>query len=117
MAPKQPNSFLVKLYMRDIVGSRNGELLEVTLWYFSIPCHIKPCVLFSSTRLSSHLLPKAFADSPAWPSGIVSSEDSEIYGVGSISAISFPSLLQRHDEGIAPSLSQSSVVFEMLTVL
>ena len=59
----------------------------------------------------------AFADSPAWPSGIVSTEDSEIYGVNSISAISFPSLLQKHDEGIAPSLFQGYVVLAIPTVL
>jgi hypothetical protein len=58
----------------------------------------------------------AFTDSPAWPSGIVSTEDSEIYGVNSISAISFPSLLQKHDEGIAPSLSQGYVVLAIPTV-
>jgi hypothetical protein len=59
----------------------------------------------------------AFTDSPAWPSGIVSTEDSEIYGVNSISAISFPSLLQKHDEGIAPSLFQGFVVLKMIAVL
>jgi hypothetical protein len=74
---------------------------------------------FSSTRLSNHLLPVAFTDSPAWPSGIVSTEDSEVYGVNSISAISFPSLLQKRDEGIAPSpdFHRDFVVLEMLSVL
>jgi hypothetical protein len=59
----------------------------------------------------------AFTDSPVWPSGIVSTEDSETYGVNSISAISFPSLLQKRDEAIAPSLFPGFVVLEILAVL
>ena len=52
-----------------------------------------------------------------WPSGIVSSGDPRITGVYSVAAISLPSLLRKHDEGIAPSLSQSYVVFEILAVI
>ena len=70
---------------------------------------------FSRIRLSNHLRPEAFA--PAWPSGIVSSEVPRTTGVYSVAAISFPSLLRKHDEGIAPSLSQSYVVFEIVAVL
>ena len=76
---------------------------------------IKPDVRFSRIRLSNHLLPEAFT--LAWPSGIASTVDSGTFGVNSVSAISFPSLLQKRDEGIAPSLSQSYVVFEIQTVL
>ncbi len=82
--------------------------------YFQFPL-IKPYVQFSRIRLSNHLLPEAFA--PAWPSGIVSSKVPKAIGVYSITAISFPSLLRKHDEGIAPSLSQSYVVFEIVAVL
>ena len=82
--------------------------------YLQFPL-VKPDSQFSRIRLSNHLLPEAFA--PAWPSGIVSSEVPRTTGVYSVAAISFPSLLRKHDEGIAPSLSQSYVVFEMLTVL
>ena len=70
---------------------------------------------FSGTRLSNHLLPEAFA--LAWHSGIVSSGDPGITGVYSVAAISFPSVLRKHDEGIVPSLSQSYVVFEIVAVI
>jgi hypothetical protein len=82
--------------------------------YLQFPL-VKPYVRFSRIRLSSHLLPEAFT--PAWPAGIVSSGDPGITGVYSVTAISFPSFLQKHDEGIAPSLSQSYIVFEILAVL
>ena len=74
-----------------------------------------PYVRFSRVRLSNHLLPEAFAF--AWPSGIASSGVPETFGVYSVTAISFPSLLEKHDEGIAPFLSQSYVVFEIQAVL
>ena len=58
------------------------------------------------------------SQSPAWPSGIVSSEITENFsGVFSISAISIPSFLQKHDKGIAPSLLQGYVVLAIPTVL
>jgi hypothetical protein len=76
---------------------------------------VKPDVRFSRIRLSDHLLPEAFTY--AWPSGIVSTEGLELFGVYSVSAISYPFLRQKQDESIAPSLSQSFVVFEMITVL
>src|SRR3972149_8553524 len=77
--------------------------------YFQLPL-IKPYVQFSRIRLSNHLLPQAFAGcvlSPAWPSGIVSSEVPESSpGFQACRNPLIPSLLQKHDEGIAPSLSQ-----------
>ena len=81
--------------------------------YLQFPL-VKPDSRFSRIRLSNHLLPEAFAF--AWHSGIVSSGDPGITGVYSVAAISFPSLLRKHDEGIAPSLSQSYVVFEIVSV-
>jgi len=82
--------------------------------YLQFPL-VKPDRRFTRIRLSNHLLPEAFA--PAWPSGIVFSGAPRITGVYSVAAISFPSLLRKHDEGIAPSLSQSYVVFEITAVL
>ena len=83
--------------------------------YLQFPL-IKPYVQFSRIRLSNHLLSEAFAF--AWPSGIASTGVAETnFGVYSVTAISFPSLLQKHDEGIAPFLSQSYVVFGMQAVL
>ena len=75
---------------------------------------IEPDRRFSRIRLSNHLLPEAFT--LVWPSGIAPTGDPGTFGVNSVTAISFPSLLQKHDEGIAPSLSQSYVVFEIQTV-
>jgi len=40
-----------------------------------------------------------------------------MFGVYSVTAISFPFPLEKHDEGIAPFLSQSYVVFEIQAVL
>jgi len=82
-------------------------------FYLQFPL-IKPYIRFSRIRLSNHLLPEAFTS--AWPSGIVSSGDPGITGVYSVTAISSPSLLRKRDESIAPSLSQSYVVFEIQTV-
>jgi len=76
---------------------------------------IKPDVRFSRIRLSNHLLPEAFAF--AWPSSIASTGVLETLGVYSVTAISTPSLLQKHDEGIAPFLSQGYVVLEIQAVL
>jgi hypothetical protein len=52
----------------------------------------------------------------AWLSGIAPTEYPGTCGVDSVAAISFPSLLQKHDEGIAPSRSQGYVVLEIQTV-
>jgi len=41
----------------------------------------------------------------------------EIFRVNSVAAISFSSLLQKHGEGIAPSLSQGYVVLEIQAVI
>ena len=82
--------------------------------YFQLPL-VKPDVRFSRIRLSNHLLPEAFAF--AWPSGIASTGVPGTFGVDSVTAISFPSLLEKHDEGIAPFLSQGYVVLEMQAVL
>ena len=83
-------------------------------FYLQFPL-VKPDGRFSRIRLSNHLLPEAFAH--ACPAGIVSSEVPGIKGVYSVAAISFPSLLRKHDEGIASSLSQSYVVFEIVAVI
>ena len=82
--------------------------------YLQLPL-VKPYVQFSRTRLSNHLLPEAFAFT--WPSSIDSTGVPGTFGVDSVTAISFPSLLQKHDEGIAPFLSQSYAVFEIQAVL
>lgn len=82
--------------------------------YLQLPL-VKPYVQFSRIRLTDHLLPEAFTY--AWPSGIVPTEVTELFGVYSVAAISFPFLRQERDESIAPSLSQSYVVFEMITVV
>jgi hypothetical protein len=73
---------------------------------FSFPEYGFPIIFFQ--RLSR---------TPAWHSGIVPTGVLEYLGVNSVTAISFPSLLQKRDEGIAPFLSQGSVVLEILTVL
>jgi hypothetical protein len=57
----------VVTYFSRVESWRSGQEL-----YLQLPL-IKPYVRFSRIRLSDHLLPVAFA-SPAWPSGIVSSE-------------------------------------------
>ena len=55
--------------------------------------------------------------SPAWPSGIVSSEvPGSFLEFSALCAISFPLLLQKHDKSIAPSLSQGYVVLEIQSV-
>jgi hypothetical protein len=82
--------------------------------YLQLPL-IKPDVRFSRIRLPNHLLPEAFAF--AWPSGIATTGVPGTFGVYSVTAISFPSLLQKRDEGIAPSLSQGYVVLEIQAVL
>jgi hypothetical protein len=82
--------------------------------YFQLPL-IKPDVRFSRIRLSNHLLPGAFAF--AWPFGIASTGVPETFGVYSVTAISFSSLLEKRDEGIAPFLSQGYVVLEIQAVL
>ena len=82
--------------------------------YLQLPL-VKPYVQFSRIRLSDHRLPEAFAY--AWPSGIVSTEGLELFGVCSVSAISSPFLLQKHDESIAPSLSHGFALLEIQTVL
>jgi hypothetical protein len=78
---------------------------------------IKPYVRFSRIRLSDHLLPEVFTDICLTLRHSFHQSSRIFSGVNSISVISFPSLLQKHDEGIAPSLSQSYVVFEMQAVL
>jgi len=84
--------------------------------WFQLPL-IKPYVQFSRIRLSNHLLPKAFT-APAWPSGIASSEVPEYFQEFLASVQSpAPSFLQKHDEGIAPSLSQGYVVLAIVSVL
>src|SRR3989304_5509240 len=82
--------------------------------YLQLPL-IKPYVQFSRIRLSNHLLPEAFA--AAWPSGIVSSEGPGSFRSFQHCAISYPSFLQKRDEGIAPSLFQGCAVLEILAVL
>ena len=82
--------------------------------YLQFPL-VKPYVRFSRIRLSNHLLPEAFAF--AWPSGIASTGVPGTFGVDSVTAISFPSLLQKHDEGIAPFLSQGYAVLGIQAVL
>jgi hypothetical protein len=75
------------------------------------------------TGLSRHLLPVAFTDSPAWPSDIVSSEVPESFQEfqvpNAFGTISFPSFLQKRDEGIAPSpdFHRDFVVLEILAVI
>jgi hypothetical protein len=82
--------------------------------YLQLPL-IKPDVRFSRIRLSNHLLPEAFAFT--WPSSIAPTGVLEMFRVNSVATISFPSLLQKHDEGIAPSLSQGYVVLEIQAVI
>src|SRR3989338_845852 len=84
--------------------------------YFQLPL-IKPYVQFSRIRLSNHLLPEAFAVSclAFWYSFLGNSRN--FSGVFSISAISIPSFLQKHDEDIAPSLLQGYVVLAIPAVL
>jgi len=50
------------------------------------------------------------------PFGIASTGVPGTFGVDSVTAISFPSFLEKHDEGIAPSFSQSYAAFEMQIV-
>jgi hypothetical protein len=73
---------------------------------YSFPVYGFPIIFFQ--RLSQI---------PVWHYGIVSSEVPGYLGVNSVTAISYPSLLQKLDEGIAPSLSQGCVVLEILTVV
>jgi len=71
---------------------------------------------FSRTRLSDHLLPAAFAIL-AWPPGIVSTEVAAFLEFPAFKGNLLPLPLQKHDESIAPSLSQGSAVLGILSVL
>ena len=108
---KQPSDFRI---VRIVSYSRVESWRSSWVLYLQLPL-LKPDVRFSRIRLSNHLLPEAFAFT--WPSSIASTWVLEIFGVNSVTAISFPSLLQKHDEGIAPFLSQSYVVLEIQAVL